>query len=62
MAVLTFTVVFYLLYKYRCNFILYGWLAMSVTLLLGSRRLQTQTVIAHAVTCFNATHNQTDLH
>ena len=61
MAVLSFTVVFYLLYKYRCNFILYGWLAMSVTLLLGSRPLQTGTVIAHALICFNATQNENDL-
>jgi hypothetical protein len=35
MAVLSFTVVFFMLYKHRCMFVLYGWLAMSVSLLLG---------------------------
>lgn len=34
-AVLGFTVAFFLLYKYRCMKILYGWLGFSVAMLLG---------------------------
>ena len=34
-VILSFTVVFYFLYKYRCMKIIYGWLAFSVISLLG---------------------------
>eukprot|EP00960_Hanusia_phi_P049837 759818-Hanusia_phi.AAC.2 len=35
MIILVFTVVFFLLYKYRCMKILYAWLGLSVAMLLG---------------------------
>ncbi|EKX54652.1 hypothetical protein GUITHDRAFT_159148 [Guillardia theta CCMP2712] len=35
MAILVFTVIFFFLYKYRCMKILYGWLGLSVAMLLG---------------------------
>ena len=34
-GMLTFTVVFFYLYKYNCSFLLYGWLGLSVFMLLG---------------------------
>ncbi len=35
MSILGFTVAFFVLYKYRCTKILYGWLGFSVASLLG---------------------------